>query len=83
MEDGQFEYVVDVEDGMRDELRLRRDDLWEKQRFCELLVGEVTRLKDDENGYGPNGKGFIGHVDVPEDVVQAAKRVKEVFGTDR
>ena len=57
--------------------------MWEKQRFCELLVGEVTRLKDDENGYGPNGKWFIGHVDVPDEVVHAARRVKEAFGTDR
>jgi hypothetical protein len=83
MESGRLEYVVDVDDGLRDELRLRTEDLWEKQRFCELLVGEVTRLKDDENGYGPNGKGFIGHVDVPDEVVRAARRVKEVFGTDR
>lgn len=83
MEDGRLEFVVDVKDGLRDELRLRPEDLWERQRFCELLVGEVTRLKDDENGYGPEGKGFIGHVDVPDGVVQAARRVKEAFGTDR
>lgn len=83
MESGMLEYVVEVKDQLRDELKLRREDLWEKQRFCELLVGEVTRLKDDENGYGPNGKRFIGHVDVPDGVVQAARRVKEVFGTDR
>lgn len=81
--DGQLEFVLDLEDELRDELRLRLDDLWEKQRFCELLVGEVTRLNDDENGYGPNGKGFIGHVGVPDDVVQAARRVKKTFGTDR
>lgn len=83
MRSGQLEYAVIEEHSLRNELRLRRDDLWEKQRFCELLVGEVTRLNDDENGYGPKGKGFIGHVDVPEGVVEAAKRVKEAFGTDR
>jgi len=83
MQGGQLEYVVEGKDGVRDELRLRREDLWEKQRFCELLVGEVARLRDDENGYGPNGKGFIGHVDVPDEVVQAARTVKEAFGTDR
>lgn len=83
MENGKLEYVVDVEDGLRDELKLRPEDLWEKQRFCELLVGEVTRLNDNENGYGPKGKGFIGHVDVPDGVVEAAKRVKEAFGTGR
>lgn len=75
--DGQLEYDVDSEEG------LQADDLWEKQRLCELLVGEITRLKDDENGYGPNGKGFIGHVDVPEEVEQAAKRIKETLGVDR
>lgn len=83
MRSGQLEYAVIEEHSLRNELRLRRDDLWEKQRFCELLVGEITRLNDDENGYGPKGKGFIGHVDVPEGVVEAAKRVKEAFGTDR
>ncbi|GAB7326428.1 hypothetical protein MBLNU13_g10441t1 [Cladosporium sp. NU13] len=83
MENGKLEYVVGVEDELRDELRLRPEDLWEKQRFCELLVGEVTRLNDDENGYGPKGKGFIGHVDVPDRVVEAAKRVKEAFGANR
>jgi hypothetical protein len=79
----QLEYVVDVNDGMRGEFRLRSEDLWEEQRFCELLVGEVARLNDDKTGYGPKGKGFIGHVDVPEEVVQAAKRVKDAFCTDR
>jgi hypothetical protein len=83
MRSGQLEYAVIEEHSLRNELRLRQDDLWEKQRFCELLVGEITRLNDDENGYGPKGKGFIGHVDVPEGVVEAAKRVKEAFGTDR
>lgn len=75
--DGQLEYDVESQDG------LRANDLWEQQRLCELLVGEVTRLKDDENGYGPNGKGFIGHVDVPEEVEQAAKRIRETLGVDR
>lgn len=77
MEDGQLEYVVDPTDG------LRVDELWEKQRLCELLVGEVTRLKDDENGYGPKGKGFIGHVDMPDEVVQASERVREALGVNR
>lgn len=75
--DGQLEYDVDSQVG------LQADDLWEKQRLCELLVGEIIRLKDDENGYGPNGKGFIGHVDVPEEVEQAAKRIKERLGVNR
>jgi hypothetical protein len=34
-------------------------------------MGEIPRLKDDENGYGPRGKGFIGHVDIPKEVLEA------------
>jgi len=74
---GQLEYVLDsVTD-------LRAGDFWEMKRLCELLVGEVTRLKDDENGYGPKGKGFIGHVDVPAEVDAAAKRIRKTLGVDR
>jgi hypothetical protein len=62
---------------------LLAEDLWEMERLCELLVGEVTRLKDDENGYGPKGKGFIGHVDVPAEVEAAANRVRETLEVDR
>ena len=36
--------------------------------MLELLFGEVIRLRDDENGYGPRGKGFIVHVEVPEEI---------------
>jgi len=75
--DGQLEYVLDPA------ADLRAEDLWEMKRLCELLVGEVTRLKDDESGYGPKGKGFIGHVDVPVEVDAAAKRVRESLGVDR
>ncbi|MNI99050.1 hypothetical protein D3C73_1580300 [compost metagenome] len=45
--------------------------LWDMQRFISLIMGEIPRLKDDENGYGPNGKGFIGHVDIPKEVLEA------------
>ncbi|KAH8889426.1 hypothetical protein GQ53DRAFT_748157 [Thozetella sp. PMI_491] len=45
--------------------------LWSMSRFVDLLMGEIPRLRDDEDGYGPNGKGFIAHVDVPS-VAEAA-----------
>jgi len=32
------------------------------------------------DGYGPNGKGFIGHVDVPEDVLESWTRIKAIRG---
>ena len=38
--------------------------MWDMGRYLELLMGEVPRLTDDEDGYGPRGAGFIAHVDV-------------------
>lgn len=49
--------------------------LWDKERFLKLLLGEMLRLKDDEDGYGPQGKGFIGHVDIPDYVLEACRRL--------
>jgi uncharacterized SAM-binding protein YcdF (DUF218 family) len=46
---------------------------WSALRFMELLLGEIPRLRDDEAGYGPRGRGFISHVDIPE-LVEAAHR---------
>jgi hypothetical protein len=36
-----------------------------------LLLGEVPRLRDDAEGYGPRGRGFQAHVDVPAEVEAA------------
>ncbi|MFT8431832.1 MAG: YdcF family protein, partial [Acetobacter orientalis] len=35
------------------------------ERRVSLLVGEMARLRDTEAGYGPRGKGFIPHVEIP------------------
>lgn len=48
---------------------------WDVPRFVGLCMGEVPRLRDDEQGYGPRGKGFIGHVDVPARVEEAFARL--------
>jgi len=45
--------------------------MWDVERYLSLLMGEIPRLSDDENGYGPRGKGFIAHVDIPDEVVCA------------
>lgn len=42
--------------------------MWEMERYISLLMGEIPRLSDDANGYGPKGKNFIAHVDIPETV---------------
>lgn len=52
------------------------DRLWSLPRFLGLIVGEIPRLRDDDEGYGPNGKGFITHVDIPEEVEEAWDRVR-------
>ncbi|MDF7659563.1 YdcF family protein [Erwiniaceae bacterium L1_54_6] len=54
--------------------------LWSMERFLSLLMGEVQRLRDDENGYGPRGKGFFGHVDVPEAVEAGWQRLMRLPG---
>lgn len=58
-------------------------DLWELPRFLDLLMGEITRLRDDENGYGPNGKNFISHVDIPDQVEGAWARLKKILNPSR
>jgi uncharacterized SAM-binding protein YcdF (DUF218 family) len=52
---------------------------WSFERFASLVLGEVRRLRDDEHGYGPRGAGFIGHVDVPDDVLAAAGRLAQAL----
>ncbi len=57
--------------------------LWGHQRFFDLILGEIPRLRDDEHGYGPNGKGFIAHVDIPDEVETAWARLREILDSKR
>ena len=54
--------------------------MWTVVRYVNLLMGEIPRLTDDENGYGPNGKNFIAHVDVSETVKIAFEELKLIYG---
>lgn len=47
--------------------------------FLDLVMGEIPRLRDDENGYGPNGHGFFGHVEIPEPVLAAFDRLVQKY----
>ncbi|MFK8257359.1 YdcF family protein [Erwinia sp. AnSW2-5] len=49
--------------------------LWAMDRYVSMVLGEVRRLRDDKEGYGPLGLGFIGHVDVPHAVEHAWQRL--------
>ncbi|KAM0349643.1 hypothetical protein ACHAPU_003470 [Fusarium lateritium] len=58
----------------------REDRLWSMERFTSLLVGEIPRMRDDENGYGPRGKGSIVHIDIPRKVEKAWETLCDLLG---
>jgi hypothetical protein len=57
----------------------QQQGVWEVDRFISLLLGEIPRLRDDANGYGPAGKGFIDHVDIPKEVEAAWTRLSQQY----
>lgn len=53
--------------------------MWHPKRYQKLLMGEIPRLTDDKNGYGPQGKGFISHVDIPTAVQNAYQQLNQKY----
>lgn len=53
--------------------------MWNIERYISLLLGEIPRLLDDEDGYGPNGRNYIAHVDVPADILKAFEELKKDY----
>lgn len=51
--------------------------MWQFERYLTLLMGEIPRLSDNPEGYGPKGTGYIAHVDIPEKVMEAFQYLKE------
>lgn len=45
--------------------------MWDMDQYITLLMGEIPRLTDDENGYGPRGRNYLVHVDIPDPVKEA------------
>lgn len=75
-------FVPKVEPGPDGALRLAEDQAqgtWTLERFLGLIMGEIERLHDDEKGYGPKGKNFLPHVDIPEAVYESYMRVSGYF----
>lgn len=66
-----FTPVVMLDGGMARVTGAPPQGLWSLERFVQLLMGEVERLRNDEKGYGPRGAGFFGEVEMP-DAVDAA-----------
>lgn len=58
----------------------RNNGLWSMDRFMSLLIGEIPRMRDDENGYGPRGKGSITHVEIPMEVEKAWETLCDLLG---
>ena len=56
--------------------------MWDVDRYVNLLMGEIPRLTDDANGYGPNGKDFIAHVDISDRVLKAFNELKNEYGQE-
>ncbi|WP_238332408.1 YdcF family protein [Kribbella jejuensis] len=50
-----------------------RPEIWSRERFRSLLLGEIHRLSPDV--YGPNGRDFIDHVAIPAEVLAAYNRL--------
>lgn len=75
-----YKVKVIVKNGM---LEFEKSDIlgmWDMERYISLLMGEIPRLYDNENGYGPNGRGYIAHVDVPKEVLDAFEYLKIEYG---
>lgn len=73
-------YAVEVEvRGGKLTFRDAPRGMWSMERYITLLMGEIPRLRDDAEGYGPRGRGFIAHVDVPEEVERAFDFLRECF----
>ncbi len=53
--------------------------MWPLERYISLLLGEIPRLTDDAQGYGPLGKGYIAHVDIPPAITEAHARLCRQF----
>ena len=53
--------------------------MWPMERYLTLLMGEISRLSDTPEGYGPSGKGYIAHVEIPEEVETAFTQLKREY----
>ena len=53
--------------------------MWDINHYITLLLGEIARLRDDEQGYGPRGKNFIAHEDIPGPVEEAFRTLNGYY----
>lgn len=53
--------------------------MWDIERYITLLMGEIPRLSDNPNGYGPRGLDYIAHVDIPASVTTAFHELEKTY----
>lgn len=53
--------------------------MWSFERYLSLLLGEIPRLQDNAQGYGPEGAGYIAHVSLDPLVLEAFSRLAVQF----
>lgn len=70
-----FVPMLDLNDGRVEYAAGLPAPLWAGDRFMSLLLGEIPRLRDDTNGYGPRGRDFIAHVEIPIAVEQHHRKL--------
>lgn len=56
---------------------------WNREYFISLVLGEIPRLRNDINGYGPLGKGYIDIIEIPDEVEQAYEQLCIAYAIDR
>lgn len=49
-------------------------------RYEDLIIGEIPRLRDDENGYGPRGYNFIEHIEIPNEIEESYFKLSNILG---
>jgi uncharacterized SAM-binding protein YcdF (DUF218 family) len=74
-----FVPLLDVRGGHLAFAHPPEEKLWDLPRYLSLLMGEIPRIRDDASGYGPRGKGYIAHVDIPYEVEAAYDRLLPRF----
>ncbi|GAA2474229.1 ElyC/SanA/YdcF family protein [Winogradskya humida] len=52
---------------------------WDLDHWISLLMGEIPRLSDTPDGYGPRGRDFLAHVDIPDDVLAAFDELRATY----
>lgn len=75
-------YAEVVFDGEQLSYRNEIHGMWTIDRYVNLLMSGIPRLTDDENGYGPKGKDYISHVEIPAEVQEAFRKLKAVYGEE-